>query len=279
MPERSFQREDLTTWPSTITGKLGDIQIHHPPGTFAPTPASLVTVQAISWHGELLSGTGVDWGTGSGCLAIVAAKLHQVSGVIGLEICQANVLIAERNAQLNQVAHKLKFLVSDSFSPRSQHGRRLLTKQIGQLQFLIANPPASDGDDGFGYRRMVLDHATPYLAPGAVVFLNISLQYGPVRVAQLTQKQPQYVHRGVLASTDWVGFDLDRPDLLRCLRQYARYEAMHGDQYLFGHPEAPGTKWLTARSALSLFSTTGQHPLTKWETHLFIHSGVDRPRL
>src|SRR5947209_17468274 len=60
-------------------GPLGTIEILHPAGTFAPTPAALIAGEAIAEQRALLSGTGRDWGSGVGCLPIAAARLETVT--------------------------------------------------------------------------------------------------------------------------------------------------------------------------------------------------------
>src|SRR2546425_4784732 len=69
--------------------------------------------------------------------------------------------------------------------------------------------------------------------------------------------------------TDWVPFDLSRPDLLQCLQAYAQEEQRGGLAYTFPCPEGPQEKRLSAREALVRFQKTGQNPWTKWQVHLF----------
>src|SRR5207249_1037798 len=106
-----------TTLPDAMTAGLGQMRFLHPPGTFALTPASVIALQAIGKHKQLLSGTGLDWGSGVGCLAIAAARIANVHKVVGLEICAANVTAAAENARLNRVADKAAFMLADSYSP------------------------------------------------------------------------------------------------------------------------------------------------------------------
>src|SRR2546425_671825 len=80
---------------------------------------------------------------------------------------------------------------------------------------------------------------------------------------------PGFVWDGILASTDWVPFDLSRPDLLQCLQAYAQEEQRGGFAYTFPCPEGPQEKRLSAREALVRFQKTGQNPWTKWQVHLF----------
>lgn len=265
---------DQTTVTTETTFGLGELRIRHPPGTFALTPASLISLQTIGKHKELLHGHGLDWGSGTGCLAIAAAKIPEVQSVVGLEISEANVAIARENAQRNGVADKATFLLSDSYSPRDPDDRVLLGGLAGKVHFTLSNPPSSDGDDGFGYRRGVLRGARTFLSPGGVVFLSVSYQYGMARVERLCQDAPGFEYRGILASTDWVPFDLSRPDLLHCLHLYAEEERRGGFDYTFRHPRIEQA--MSAQAALDHYEERGEGPLSKWQTHLFVFNDSAR---
>jgi len=254
------------------TGGLGEIHILHPPGTFALTPASRISIQAIGRHQHLLAGNGIDWGSGTGCLAITAAKIATVKRVLGLEISSANVEMARQNAILNGVKDKVEFLLSDSYTPFAEADHKSLETFVGRTSFILANPPSSEGDDGFGYRRLVICGARKYLVKGGLIFLSISYQYGQQRVERLSQQIPGFIYGGILSSTDWVSFDLQRPDLFHCLELYAEEERRNGLKYVFLNPEVPNT-YMDAQAALVCFRRIGLSPLTKWQTHLFRYVG------
>lgn len=264
-----IQENDRTRLPAEITRGLGEIEILHPAGTFAPTPASVIAVQAIGAKQQLLAGVGIDWGCGAGLLTIAGAKIPAVCHVVGLDIVEANVTSARSNANLNGVSDKSEFLVSDSYSPASSADCRRLDELRGRVDFIVANPPASAGDDGFGYRRIVLNGARRFLVAGGVVFLNISLQYGPRRISRLVDEVSGFTHHGAIATTRWVPFDLSRPDLLECLEGYVLEESRGGPEYSFRSVDAAGDEEMSARSALASFRATGQSPLSMWQTHLF----------
>ncbi len=257
------------------TGGLGEIAILHPPGTFALTPASLVSVLALGKNRQLLSGTGLDWGSGAGVLAIAAAKISAVRQVWGLEIVPANVEIARQNALLNGVGDKTGFFVSDSYAPAAESDRRRIEALRKGVDFILSNPPSSEGDDGFGYRRIVLRGAREFLRPGGLVFLSVSYQYGAARVDRLCDEVPGFQRTALLASTRWVPFDLTRPDLLHCLELYAQEELAGGLEYVFPRPglrPEPGEEgdfFVNAQAALAHFRESRESPLTKWQTHLF----------
>src|SRR5262245_6493309 len=194
------QRQESTRFLPETSGAPVVIDIRHPAGTFALTPASHIALQAIGRNQLKLAGIGLDWGCGSGCLAIAAATIPAVSRMVGLDIVEANVAVARSNAALNGVADKTLFMQSDSYSPYAVADRDALEALAGRVAFILANPPASEGDDGFDFRRIVLNGAQRYLTTGGAVFMNISLQYGNERIERLTRDFSGFTHRVVLAS-------------------------------------------------------------------------------
>ncbi|MBK6713189.1 MAG: methyltransferase [Chloroflexi bacterium] len=259
---------DHSVLTATMTGGLADLRLAHPPGTFALTPASRIALTAVGQQRHLLSGLGLDWGSGVGGLAILAARITAVTQVVGLEISAANVAIAQQNARENGAAHKVRFLLSDGYTPVESDDGRFLDTFSGQTSFILANPPASDGDDGFTFRRIVLAGGRPFLRPGGVVFLNISSQYGRERIEGLLTDAPGYAYGGVLASSGWVPFDLQRPDLRQNLRDYVNEESAGGLRYEFGRPSGAETS-CDAQTAQTWFEQTGESPLSRWEVHMF----------
>jgi hypothetical protein len=254
------------------TRGLGEIIILHPPGSFAITPASRIAIQTIGNHQSLLVGNGIDWGSGTGCLAIIAARISTVNWVIGLEISQLNNEIARQNAILNGVEEKTEFFLSDSYTPILKADQERFELCVGKMNFILANPPSSEGDDGFEFRRLVLRGAQRFLVKGGVIFLNISSQYSMKRVKCLTQEIQGISYGGMLESSDRVPFDLNRPDLLHCLEQYANEEERGGEKYVFIAPDDPNDT-INARSALEIYRRNGTSPLTQWQTHLFKYKG------
>ncbi len=264
---------DRTLLDAEETHGLGRIEILHPSGTFSLTPASMLALRSIYRHQDLLSGAGIDWGPGTGCLAIAAARIRRVDKVIGLEILRANVDVSRENVSSNGLEGKVEILLSDSYAPIDNADAARLDGLEGRVDFIVANPPTSEGDDGFGFRREVLRGGRRFLAKNGVVSLSVSSQYGMQRVHGLCQEIPGFVYEGLLESTEWVPFDLDRPILLQCLRLYAREESRGGLEYVFQDPAVEDQTSMSARSALVHFQQTGQSPLSKWQTHLFRFTG------
>jgi hypothetical protein len=258
------------------TNGLGKFIFQHHEGSFALTPASMISLQAIYRNQHLLFGKGIDWGCGTGCLAITAARIEKVIQVIGLDISEENIREALQNIKDNDVETKVELEVSDSFVPKTASGRQKMETYRKQTQFVLANPPSSEGDDGFEYRRIVLRDARSYLKKGGVVFLSISFQYGKKRIDKLTQQIKGYAYGGILSSTEWEPFDLQRSDLLYCLETYVEEERQGGDKYQFHNPEIANVESLmNATEAFAYYQRTGNNPLSKWQTHLFNFEGIE----
>ncbi len=259
-----------TTIEESNTNGLGKFVFQHPEGSFALTPASRIVLQAITQNQNLLFGKGIDWGCGTGCLAITAARIEAVTRIIGLDISEENIRAARQNIRANSVEGKVEVEPSDSYAPKTASGRRKLDAYKKQTQFILANPPASEGDDGFEYRRIVLREGRPYLKEGGVVLLGISYQYGKKRIETLAQQIKGYTYGGTLSSTGWVAFDLLRSDLFHCLETYVEEERRGGIEYQFQNPDVAGDSRMNAEEAFAWHQRTGKSPLSKWQTHLFI---------
>ena len=264
---------ERTLFDAEETSGLGRIEILHPPGTFSITPASLISLQTIFCHQDLLGGVGIDWGPGTGCLSIAAARIGSVTRIIGLEISRANVDEARKNVLRNGLEGEVDILLSDSYTPVEARDAAKLDDLEGKVDFILSNPDASEGDDGFGYRREVLRGGRKFLARDGVVVLSVSSQYGLRRIHGLCRDISGFDYEGVLESTEWVPFDLGRAYLLTCLHLYVQEESKGGLEYVFQDPEAQEERTLNAGSALAHFEQTGQSPLSKWQTHLFRFRG------
>lgn len=155
------------------------------------------------------------------------------------------------------------------WDPVDPEGRQLLAGLEGQAGFVAANPPASNGNDGFGWRRTVARGAVAYLRPGGLLLVQVSSQYGMARVRSLEEEGPGLRYDGVAASTGWVSFDARRPHLLRNLRTFAAAEEDGTPAYGFRHPDDPSVA-MTAREALEHYRATGASPLSRWQVQRFV---------
>jgi predicted RNA methylase len=229
-----------------------------------------MAVAAVGRHAHLLEGHGLDWGAGSGLLAIAAARVPAVDHVVALEVEAVEVVVARANAEHNGVAAKVTFLHADSYRPYPGQQESVLEAMRGQARFLIANPPASRSGDGLDWRREALRGALEYLVLGAPVLLQISYQYSRQRIEGLVDDVPGYRYEGLAATSGLVPFDQDREDLRRQLVEYAAVEAADGAGYTFLREEGGH---LTATEAMERFRATGASPMTRWQMHLYRRAG------
>jgi SAM-dependent methyltransferase len=257
----------ITVIDAARTDGLGTLEIIEPGDTWGITPASRIALRGIATSQEHLCGLGLDWGCGTGCLALLAARIPQVTRVFALDVSLRSVHITRQNALRNDLLTKVLAMHANSFDPFNRPDREQLEAVHGQVSFVLANPPSTDDDDGFGYRRLVLAGARRVLHPGGKVLLCISAQYGRARIAALEEDVPGFRHQGVLASTDPVVFDLTRPELLQCLRDYAQEEQRGGHRYEFITPDGHSTE--SAVTALARYEAHGHQPLSRWQMHLF----------
>ena len=250
------------------TGGLGTIRLHHPPGTFAPTPATRITLMAVAQHRDELVGSGVDWGCGVGVLSIGAARLDTVDRIVGLDLSRGNITAAEANAVSNGVDDRAVFTVSDSFDPVDSDGRSLLEPLRGRLDFLIANPPCSTKNDGFDLRRRVIRDGAEYLRPGGLALVQALSAYRADRVDELAADE--YRYEGVALSTDLVPLDFGREQLRRQLTVYVAEEQRGGRTYEFFSGDAAKGP-LTAVDTLRALQA-GETIFGRWQVHRFRRS-------
>ena len=250
----------------TDTGGLGPIEVEIPHGRQTITPASRMAVAAVGANAGLLRGAGLDWGAGTGLLAVGAALVPSVDHVIGLELDPADVPVAQANAARNGVGDRTRFIHADSYTAVDPEQQPPIDRLRGEAQFLIANPPASRTGDGLDWRRAALRGGLDFLVVGGPALVQISYQYAVDRIAGLANDVPGYTYEGVIGTSDWVRFDQSRADLSRQVIEYAAVEAAGGIPYTFSDGQGGH---LTATEALERYRSTGESPLSKWQMHLY----------
>ncbi len=248
------------------TGGLGPITVAIPQGRQTITPASRMAVAAIGDNARFLHGRGLDWGAGTGLLAIGAALVDDVDFVLGLELDEADLPVARANAERNGVGGATRFVHADSYTAVDPDDQPDIDDLRGRADFLVANPPASPTGDGLDWRREALRGGLDFVVPGAPVLVQISYQYAIARIEGLVDDVPGYRYEGVAGTTDWVPFDQSRADLAFQIVEYARIEAEGGIPYTFS--DGAGGH-LTAAEAIERYQATGGSPLSKWQMHLF----------
>jgi len=76
----------------------------------------------------------LDFGTGSGCIAIALAAKVPNANIFALDVSAEALELAQQNAQLNQVAERIQFFHGDGFSA-------LPAGAANSFDLIISNPP------------------------------------------------------------------------------------------------------------------------------------------
>jgi 16S rRNA G966 N2-methylase RsmD len=241
---------------------LRPIRVQLAEGGGPVTPASRVAARAVAEQAENLSGVGLDWGAGTGLLAIVAALNPRVTSIVAVEYDESAVEVARRNVRAHGLESKIRTLGADLFEPHDPCDSEVLDGIRERVDFMVANPPASPGGDGLEWRRRLLAGATRFLRDGAPSLIQISALYGRERIESLADDTPGYRYCGLVASSDWQPFDLRRADLRAALELYGTVEAAGGLPYEFRTDN--GTQ-VGATEVLE----TGAAVFTRWQVHRF----------
>ena len=243
------------------TGGLGPVAVEGGEGGGRVTPASLVTARAVGRIRGEFAGIGIDWGCGTGLLAIVAARIPTVERVVALEVDAGAVEVARRNVAHAGSADRVVVVRADGFVPFDEEGRQTLAAIEGGAGFLVANPPASRDGDGLEWRRRLLHGARRYLRPGATVLLQVAAHYGMERIRTVGERCG-YRYVDTVERSAWMPFDFDRRDLAEAFEAYVDAEAAGGPPFAFRTPEG----WEVTASEVA----AGAGPaLTSWQAHRY----------
>lgn len=155
-----------------------------------PRPETeLLVRQVIRWLPQVRCPIIVDVGTGSGCLAVVLARMVPDAQVWAIDISTSALDTAKRNADHHGVAYAVTWLQGDLLAPLGGRGLE------GRVSVIVSNPPyiaESDwstlqpevgrfeprtaligGPLGIEMHERLLDEAIPYLRPGGIVVLEV----------------------------------------------------------------------------------------------------------
>ena len=128
----------------------------------------------------------VDFGSGSGCLAIALAVGVPGAMVHAIDCSEAAIAVARRNAQRHGVADRIQFHLGDGFAalPKTTQPFDLLVSNppyISTGEIAMLDPEVSDHDpllaldggaDGLDFYRRLAAEAPAFLQPGASVLLE-----------------------------------------------------------------------------------------------------------
>ena len=129
--------------------------------------------------------TALDFGTGTGCIAIALAAKCQDAKIIALDISTDALALAKQNAAQNKVAERIEFVQGDGFGALPAGT---------QFDLIISNPPyipsaeietlqpevrdfdprgaLDGGTDGLDFYRMLAAQAKAFLKPDGKIMLE-----------------------------------------------------------------------------------------------------------
>ncbi|HPT20443.1 MAG TPA: peptide chain release factor N(5)-glutamine methyltransferase [Bacteroidales bacterium] len=119
--------------------------------TLIPRPETEELVDLIIKENKDYSGQIIDFGTGSGCIAVALAANMPGSEVTGTDISEEAISMARENAMLNNVT--VKFLIEDIFSSDQN--------MFGKAGIIVSNPPYVRNSEKLLMSKNVLDFEPP----------------------------------------------------------------------------------------------------------------------
>jgi release factor glutamine methyltransferase len=161
------------------------------PDVLIPRPETELLVDAACKHlGDPTFPFSIcDVGTGSGCIVITLLHALQNAGGLGVDVSQAAIAVAQKNANAHKVTDRLTFAVSDCFSA--------LPKEFS-FDLIVSNPPYVSAGALPGLQREVRDYEPRVaLSPGVD---------GLLIIRRLLLSAPQYLKEGGLLVME-IGFD------------------------------------------------------------------------
>jgi release factor glutamine methyltransferase len=130
--------------------------------------------------------TALDFGTGTGCIAIALAVKCPTAQITALDVSPEALALAKANAERHQVASRMEFLLGDGFTALPAAPR--------QFDLIVSNPPyiasaeiatldpevrdfdprgALDGGaDGLDFYRRLAQQAAAFLKPGGKIMVE-----------------------------------------------------------------------------------------------------------
>jgi release factor glutamine methyltransferase len=159
--------------------------------TLIPRPETEELVDLIIRENKCFAGKLIDFGTGSGCIAIALALNLPHSSVTGIDISDEALVIANENAAINKA--KVKFLKVDIFNPDNAnlHGAAIIAsnppyvleseKSLMAGNVLDFEPHLAlfvSDSDPLAYYKAILEIAKDILLPQGLVYFEINEKMG-----------------------------------------------------------------------------------------------------
>ena len=151
-----------------------------------PRPETeLLAEHAVKFLSTLPTSTVLDFGTGTGCLAVTLAVQCPSASLHALDISDAALALARQNAARHQVETRLAFHHGDGFAALPGGVRfdllvsnppYIASAEIETLQPEVRDfdprPALDGGADGLDFYRRLAEGAAGFLAPGGKVMLE-----------------------------------------------------------------------------------------------------------
>lgn len=174
-----------------ITGRqeFFGLEFEVTPDTLVPRPETeLVVSEALMRLAGTTGALVADIGTGSGCIAVAVAVNAPGAEVYAVDVSEAALAVAMRNAGRHGVADRVRFMLGDLLGPLAGMGLE------GRLDVIASNPPyipAADipglqpevlfdpnsaldgGPDGLDVVRRIVQGALMYLKPGGKLLVEV----------------------------------------------------------------------------------------------------------
>ena len=193
LTKRRAQREPL----QHITGSTSfcgfEIAVNR--NVLVPRPETEILAE-LGWqflstiHSELP--TALDFGTGSGCIAIALAAKTPTAKITALDVSPEALEMGKQNAAKNNVEWRIEFVQGNGFEALDSHGQD--ARATVKFDLIVSNPPyiptaeiatldpevrdydprgALDGGaDGLDFYRWLATQARPFLKPGGKIMLE-----------------------------------------------------------------------------------------------------------
>ncbi|PKM50860.1 MAG: peptide chain release factor N(5)-glutamine methyltransferase [Firmicutes bacterium HGW-Firmicutes-7] len=135
-------------------------------------------------HNQLI----MDIGTGSGCIPISLASYNEKVNCIGIDLSQEALKVAKLNGQINAVADRITWIISNLFNSIGE-------EYVETVDMLISNPPyiktedinslmtevrdfephmaLDGGKDGLDFYRVICRNSKKYLKCGGFIIFEI----------------------------------------------------------------------------------------------------------
>jgi release factor glutamine methyltransferase len=159
------------------------------PAVLIPRPETELLVEKVVKLAKARLASGqqqvhiLDVGTGSGAVAVAAARQDPEFLVTAVDISSEALEVARSNAVRHEVDHQMWFVVSDLFSDVSgtfdiicSNPPYLTKAEMAQLQPEVSFEPAAaldGGQDGLVFYHRIFQESQPHLAPSAYVAVEI----------------------------------------------------------------------------------------------------------